>query len=212
VSPLFRLACILLACAFLPLAPLAQGDPPATSATYTAGATGVVRSNEQTVLDEGGVVCTDTGGIGGACIRTPSGFSPGVLVADAVSGRDVAFQVCADNNGDGICTPGGTGFCADSVTFSHDDNVPTTYNPVNAPAINLGPQCRYPGFLVVFLCQGVDQAPNDDGGQPHVEGPATTGSITQAPGTGSGNFCSGSSGGTGGNSTGTSKPYLYEDR
>lgn len=165
---------------------------------YISGGTAVYRENGNTQADDGGAVCiTDAGtGIGGACL--PFGEQNGAVgVVDAVSGTDVAFQVCIDNNGDGRCTDFGqknTGEgCLDQVFFSHGDDG-RFFNPLGPLPTSRAPGCNpttgWNGY-VVFVCEGVHVVPNGsaNGGPPHVH-PATTGTISNEPaGTGYGNFC-----------------------
>jgi hypothetical protein len=197
------LAGILIALSLLPLVPLVAADPPAGSATYVAGATAVVRAQKGTFADQGGAVCGDASGFGGVCIAP----APAVRVTDDALGRNVAFQVCADNDGDGLCTNGQVGPCADQITFSHGDAPFGFSNPVVAPIIQPRSQCPLAvQFLIVFLCNGsvhVDQT------GPHVH-PATSGTVAGAAvGGPSGNFCGG--GGPTGEGNGGAKPYVYVD-
>jgi hypothetical protein len=165
---------------------------------YVSGGTAVYRENGQTRVDDGATVCftATNSGIGGACLPfgTPNGA---VGVVDAVSGTEVAFQVCIDNNGDGVCTdrgqkPNGEG-CQDQVYFSHGDDG-LFHNPLGPLPTSRAPGCATTGGwngYIVFVCEGVHTVPNGtaSGGQPHVH-PATTGTISNAPaGTGYGNFC-----------------------
>ena len=161
-----------------------------SGARYVSGGTAVVREDGQPAVDEGSVVCNngDNVGVGGFCMSFGSGNAIGVF--DDVAGTDVAFQVCVDNNADGVCTSPDMGTCADVVTFSHDDNG-AFYNPVGPVPTGFTPGCGGPGAwdgYVVFVCQGT-----------HVSGlgahthPATGGSgrLTSG-GEGNGTFCGGS--------------------
>lgn len=175
------------------------------AATYTGGATFVARDARLgQLLDAGGVLChAGTGdGVGGACIAWDSldGLEEFVQVDDALAGLDVAFQVCVDNNGDGLCggpqgldsTGGlgginGTGGCRDTILFSHDDRG-AFFNPLGPLPTGFPSGCTG-GFAgwVVFLCEGV----HDDKVVPH-EHAATTGHVTPVTsGSGSGTFCGG---------------------
>lgn len=180
----------------LAIAILAVIVPGASQAgPYVAGGTAVYRENGQTVADDGAALCLPGGmGVGGACL--PFGGRGGAVgVLDAVSGTNVAFQVCIDNNGDSKCTdnrkPTGEA-CVDQVFFSHSDDA-RFFNPLGPLPNSRTPGCPTTGWngYVVFICEGVHVAQNGSagGGQPHTHA-ATTGTISNAPaGSGYGNFC-----------------------
>jgi hypothetical protein len=163
---------------------------PALGEMYISGATAVVKdASGPPTIDDGVVICTSGGGVGGACV--PFGTGDSIAVLDDAAGPDVAFQVCIDNNGDSVCTfqPGSTEPCGDDVFFSHDD-FNNFYNPLGRLPTSFRPGCPggFPGY-VVFLCEGVHTPKG--GGAPHVH-PATAGSTTLTTGgTGFGNFCGG---------------------
>ncbi|HVF06311.1 MAG TPA: hypothetical protein VNA20_15825 [Frankiaceae bacterium] len=171
---------------------IAQSRKPYTvgsGARYLSGGTAASRQNGKTVVDEGSVVCNngDNVGVGGFC--TSFGGGNAMAVFDAAAGTDVAFQVCVDNNGDGICTSPDFGTCADRVFFSHADNG-AFYNPVGPLPAGFDPGCgarAWQGY-VVFLCEGT----HIEGITPHAH-PATTGTgrVTTG-GEGLGTFCGGS--------------------
>ena len=156
------------------------------SVSYRAGATTVVKeSGQPPKVDRGIVICKSTGvSIGGGCLP----FSPAdnsVRVLDDHIGLAVAFQVCIDNDGDGLC--GGTrGTCADDLFFSHND-AGDFYNPLGPLPMGFKPGCSggFPGY-VVFLCQGI-HFPRT--GAPHHHTP-TKGTISGTTGgSGFGDFC-----------------------
>jgi hypothetical protein len=188
--------------------PVPASAGPADS--YAAGGVAVVKNaGEAAVLDDGGAVCVKSSAapsLGGGCVA----FGASVSVVDAVQGTNVAFQVCIDNNGDGVCgssgQPGANDPCADDIFFSHDDRG-NFYNPLKVPGgfrtgCTGGPWQGY----VVFLCTGVHNPGSPTGlpGVPHAH-VATTGSIASGPlpGTGFGNFCNPGP-------TGPPKQYLLE--
>ena len=168
---------------------------PALAGSYVSGGTFVVKTQFGTLVDNGGVVChgTDGGGIGGGCLPFPGADGRGafVRVADASAGDAVAFQVCIDNNGDGICggPAGAQGPCFDQIFFSHDDEgrffnalgpLPTSF--LEGCAVNGG----FPGY-VVLLCTGAHEV----GGAAHSH-TLTQGTIGFAStGSGYGSFCGG---------------------
>ncbi|HWL35159.1 MAG TPA: hypothetical protein VNQ77_03100 [Frankiaceae bacterium] len=184
-----RLAALTVACLTLvpgasPTASAAPGD----TASYVSGGTAAARANGQTVVDEGTVVCDDGNGVGvgGFCL----GFGGGdaVQVADATAGENVAFQVCVDNSGDGVCTSPDFGACADVVVFSHDDDG-SFYNPVGPVPTGFAPGCAggpWRGY-VVFLCDGAHLAGADGHSHPATSG---TGGVVSG-GEGQGTFCGG---------------------
>ena len=163
----------------------------APSATYLAGGTVVAKEQGRPpAADEGAVVCLPldvTGnnlGAGGGCVA----FGKSVRVTDVRYGTAVPFQVCVDNDGDGVCTSPDFGSCADQVFFSHDDNG-ANHNPLGPLPGGFAPGCpggAWHGY-VVYLCNGVHTA-----GGAHAH-PATAGTIESlaVPGTGYGTFCGG---------------------
>ena len=192
-------ASALAAClAFVPGA--APGALAGDEGSYVAGATVVARDGSVTTVDEGVVVCNDLSGVGvgGFCVGFGGGDS--VALTDLAAGENVAFQVCVDNSGDGLCTSPEFGPCADVIAFSHDDG--HFYNPVGPLPTGFAPGCSggFPGY-VVFICQGVH---GTDLSPPHAH-PATGGTgVVTTGGEGSGDFC----GGTRERKSG--KPYLSE--
>lgn len=158
---------------------------PAEGDTYGAGTTFVARGAAITAADIGLVECNPdpVPSGGGACIPWSGGGS-GIEVIDAVNGRNVAFQVCVDNDGDSFCggVPTVAG-CQDDIVFSHFDNG-TFSNPLAAPtSFRSGCPGGFRGW-VVFLCQGAHAA-----GTPHTH-EVTTGTVTAVGGGGpSGEFC-----------------------
>lgn len=172
-------------------------------AGYTAGGTFVVKTDEGTILDNGGVICQGTNGdgIGGGCLRFPpsDGRDQGafVRVNDNAAGPGVAFQVCIDNNGDGVCGgPQLNDFCRDQIFFSHNDEG-RFFNPLGPLPTSRLPGCSAGGHngYVVLLCQGAHEVD----GHSHTHS-LSSGSIGLAPfGSGYGDFCGGGfGGGTGG--------------
>ncbi len=183
---------ILAVVAFPPAAPAAPGDPH----PYVGGATAVVRSGDQTPVDEGTVVCDPDGeSLGGACVPfSEAGPDPFVLVLDDILGEQVAFQVCIDNDGDGSCAWDPEAPCGDDVYFSHDDDG-NFHNPLGPLPTGFRPGCAgnggFPGY-VVFLCQGA-HVPEGDASHVH---PATSGTVSSLdsagpPNAGLGDFCAG---------------------
>lgn len=196
---------------------LAAGAVPAAPSARTyAGAGTVVTSFELgtgtariEALDNGAVVCRDAdrdgfyeSGSGGVCIPFEQLGGDAVYVHDeTVPDRELSFQVCVDNNGDGVCSGDGErgayqpGICNDRIYFSHSSfggNVnPLFVNPANTKsywaACNKG---GFPGYVVI-VCAG---AHNDfGGGNPHTH-QATRGVVTGAflgGNTGGGDFCGG---------------------
>lgn len=195
-----RLLVVLTACAALAsLATPGSAGPQVREAQYLGGGTVVVKEQGQSpAADEGVLVCSATGGmsVGGGCVSF--GAFPqmsSVLVQDNVSGRDVAFQVCIDNNGDGACVSPDEGPCADQIFFSHSDEG-IFFNPLGP--LPTKPKDGCPGGVwngyVVFLCNGVHGGGASGAGGADHSHPATSGSIIQldTPGSGFGNFCGGS--------------------
>lgn len=169
----------------------------AAAGTYSYEGPGVVVLDAQraTLADNGAVVCEDTDddgvpdrGNGGVCIPfaelpdAASGASPAVSVVDDEVGDDVAFQVCVDNDGDGVCTfglketPVGTPTeCFDEIRFSHGDGF--NVNPLAVPEGFAFPGCAnnggFPG-LVVAICAGAHESASE-GTHTHE---ATAGTVT----------------------------------
>ncbi len=179
------------------------GANAAASATYDQGGTTVVvRANGQSVIDNGGVICNSEGpSVGGGCVDfavpTPGTNGGGLSVDDADNDEDVAFQVCVDNNGDGICGgPQGNSKlpCGDDQFFSHDDGG-RFFNPLGPLPTSFRRGCtggEWHGY-VVFLCTGVHDGTSSAGGPgtPHTHG-ASSGVIkTTHDAEGVGNFCGG---------------------
>lgn len=170
-------------------------------AGYLAGGTFVVKTEQATILDNGGVICQGTNGdgIGGGCLPFPTNGREGgfVRVHDNGAGARVAFQVCIDNNGDGIC--GGPQLnerCPDQIFFSHDDEG-RFFNPLGPLPTSRLRECPGSGHngYVVLLCQGAHEV----GATAHTHS-LSAGSIGLAlSGSGYGDFCGGGfGGGTGG--------------
>lgn len=183
---------------------------------YLGAGTFVLDPAGTTVVDNGGVVCYGaTGdGVGGGCLPFPAGGREGgfVKVVDDDAGAAVAFQVCIDNSGDGIC--GGPqpsdGLCRDQIFFSHDD-AGKFFNPLGPLPTSFAPDCGTGAFrgYVVLLCTGVHQPVGAAGpGAPHTH-QATRGKILPASdGSGYGDFCGGGGqGGSTGNADAVAKAY-----
>jgi hypothetical protein len=145
------------------------------------------------VVDDGVLHCNKSStapSVGGGCVAFSPVFmdNPAVLVVDDAHGTDVAFQVCLDNDGNGLCTfePGAPA-CADDIVFSHHD-WGFFSNPLRVPS-GFRPGCpggAWNGYLV-FLCEGVHAA--GTGGTAHTHA-VTTGSMSVVPGgMSSGDFC-----------------------
>lgn len=171
-------------------------------AGYTAGGTFVVKSGELTIVDNGGVICKgmNGNGIGGGCLPFPvfpAGSQEGgfVGVLDNVAGSNVAFQVCIDNNGDGIC--GGnvvkTDRCPDQIFFSHADGGKffNALGPLPTHPLD-GCTSAFNGYIVL-LCEG---AHNDPLSGPHTHQLSQGIIFAATSGSGFGNFCGGNNGGT----------------
>lgn len=176
----------------------------ATGERYEGGGTvAVAKINGVTVVDNGAAICRPGGAsTGGACVPFGEVGADGrgfvyLGVDDDTVGEDVAFQVCIDNNGDGVCSdfgqePAGKG-CLDQVYFSHGDDG-LFHNPLGPLPSSRAPGCNTTtGWIgyIVFICEGVHVVKDGsaNGGTPHVH-PATTGTVSNAPsGTGYGNFC-----------------------
>ena len=160
---------------------------------YTAGGTFVVRTQFGSLVDDGGVVCQGSAGdgIGGGCLPFPTDGREGYVgVFDDSQGKEVAFQVCLDNNGDGVCGGPGRadGTCGDEIFFSHSDDG-RFFNPLGPLPTTFQRGCgdgAFPGY-VVLLCTGAHE----------VDGSAHTHAVTQGrielrpTGSGYGNFCGG---------------------
>lgn len=189
----------------------------ALAGTYQAGGTFVVKTQFGTLLDNGGVVCDGVNGdgIGGGCLLFPAPVSGPdgrggafVRVHDDVAGPAVAFQVCIDNNGDGICGgPQTDPRCFDQIFFSHDDEG-KFFNPLGPLPTSFLPGCEHNGGFggyVALLCQGAHEV----NGSAHTHS-LTTGMIGLAPfGAGYGDFCGGGgAGGENGNNTAVAKAYV----
>jgi hypothetical protein len=159
------------------------------TARYVSGGVGIARAQGQTVADSGLVVCEpgDAAGLGGACL--PFGGGDAVSVVDAVQGQDVAFQVCVDNNGDGLCRSDDPDpVCGDVIAFSHDD-AGNFYNPVGPLPTGFKAGCPGGPFrgYIVYLCEGAHA--NLPGVLPHAH-PATSGTASVVTGgEGLGSFC-----------------------
>lgn len=174
---------------------------PSLASNYAGGATFVARDDSAgQLVDAGGMMCyEDTGdGVGGACIRWDE-LAPGeeyAAIDDVLAGTNVAFQVCVDNNGDGLCgdTPAtaGTagsvfGRCRDTILFSHDDDG-NFFNPLGPLPLAFDQGCDggFPGWIL-FLCEGG----HDDGNSVHTHS-VTSGTFTPSTtGSGKGTFCGG---------------------
>ncbi|HEV8360407.1 MAG TPA: hypothetical protein VGR28_08150 [Candidatus Thermoplasmatota archaeon] len=183
---------LVLATAGLLLAPGIQGAiGPAD--TYLAGSTLVVKpQGAQPILDDGGAICVKSSpapSLGGGCVA----FGLSVLVNDAGLGDAVAFQVCIDNDGDGVCKAKREA-CGDDIFFSHYDSGRID-NPIGPLPGGFRPGCPggpWQGY-VVLLCEGVHGGGNAGGvNVPAHAHAASTGSIapTGLLGEGNqGNFC-----------------------
>ena len=202
LRPLLRT--MLAAC--LCLTPAVMPDAAATGAEaqYVSSGTVAVRADGSTVVDEGALTCADTddvkAGVGGFCL--PFGGGDAVAVNDTLAGQNVAFQVCVDNSGDGVCTSPDTGTCADVVEFSHDD-AGNFFNPVGPLPTGFTPGCgigAYQGY-VVFVCEGVHTAGTAAHAHPSGGG---FGYVT-SDGEGLGTFCGGSG------PAPTRKPYRHAE-
>lgn len=196
-----------------PLLALAPVPAAPTTRTYTGAGTVVTSldygTGRVTALDNGAVVCRDANGDGfhesgqgGVCIPFGQLGGDAVYVHDAnIPDSQLSFQVCIDNNGDGICSGNGEngaynpGVCADRIYFSHSsfggNANPLYVNPVSTK--NFHSTCNrggFPGYIVI-VCAGVHN--NRSGTAPHLH-EATTGTVTPAflgGNTGSGDYCGG---------------------
>lgn len=165
------------------VAPASEATP--VTARYAGAGVGVVRVGDTTAVDNGVVYCDAGDGVGSGGVCLPFA-GDAVRVVDDLQQEEIAFQVCVDNDGDGLCFPNGIGACADDIAFSHDD-AGNFFNPVGplVPGFRAGcPGGPWRGY-VVFLCEGVHSPPGDA----HVH-PTTTGTATVAGGgEGLGTFC-----------------------
>ena len=172
------------------------------SPRYVAGGTAVVRDGGATLVDSGGMSCENATGNGGGGLCLPFGDGePAVALHDDVNGEEVAFQVCIDNDGDGVCvSPDTSSPCPDQVFFSHN-GAGEFFNPVGPLPTGFLDGCPggpWRGY-VVFVCEGVHRAPD---GSTH-EHPATSGTGTVTTGgEGNGDFCGGTA------PQPTRKPYV----
>lgn len=170
---------------------------------YTEGGTFVVKAEGVTVVDDGAVICRGLGGngVGGGCLPLPlpgttreGGF---VAVVDDAAGLDVAFQVCLDNNGDGVC--GGPqpvdGRCRDQIFFSHAEGGRffNALGPLPTTTLKDCPKA-FQGY-VVLLCQGVHDTAEAG---PHQHDVTSGRIFATNSGSGFGDFCGGNGGGAAG--------------
>ena len=186
----------------------------APTTSYVGAGVTVVRAGGQAVIDNGGVICRASGpSIGGGCVDFPAPGTDGagVQVVDADLGLDVAFQVCIDNNGDGICGgPQGLGSleCGDDIFFSHSDDG-AFFNAVGPLPGSFRRGCPggdWNGY-VVMMCSGVHAVTGDDA---HAH-EATQGVISTTFGAkGFGDFCGGGGGPTGTPNPVVAKAYIVE--
>jgi hypothetical protein len=191
---------------------LAAGMTPGHAADgerYEGGGTvAVAKINGVTVIDNGAAICRPGGAsTGGACVGFADvepgsdgrGQSVYLGVLDDAQGADVAFQVCIDNNGDGVCGgPDGAGFqrCGDDQFFSHDDEG-RFFNPLGPLPNSFRQDCpgssSHAGF-VVFLCTGVHSSDGTDA-HAHTVTDGTAKTVVSDDATPSyGNFCGGGGG------------------
>ncbi|HVF06310.1 MAG TPA: hypothetical protein VNA20_15820 [Frankiaceae bacterium] len=175
--------------AALVLTPGATADAtPGDSGRYVSGGTVVARANGQTLADEGSVVCDHADGVGAGGLCLAFGGGNAVHLVDKAAGENVAFQVCIDNSGDGVCTSPDFGPCADVTFFSHDDNG-TFYNPVGPMPTDFTSGCAggpWKGY-VVFLCEGAHTVGTDN----HAHAASTGTAVVTSGGEGQGTFCGG---------------------
>ena len=163
---------------------------------YTGGGTFVAKTPLGTVVDNGGAICQGTAGdgIGGGCLPFPGEGREGFVgVMDDSAGKEVAFQVCIDNNGDGICGgPQNDGRCFDQIFFSHADDG-KFFNPLGPLPTSFLSGCgagAHNGY-VVLLCSGE----HVDATGPHTHAPRTGTISLTASGSGYGDFCGGGASG-----------------
>lgn len=192
---------------------LALGALVATTAqadVVVGGGTVVVKQQGQgPAADNGTLACEPNSGVGvgGACLD----FTPGkfVEVLDALNGHNVAFQVCIDANGDGVCTDDKSDQnpCRDRVFFSHDD-AGIFHNPLGPLPASMpcGPTGAWNGY-VVFLCEGVHVTGGSAGapgagGHTHETTVSTVSNAGPLEPSGYGDFC-----GTAGRQEPVRKPY-----
>lgn len=142
------------------------------------------RDAAATFVDNGAVVCEDTNGDGtydkgngGLCIHFWEVQGDSILVEDALAFRDVAFQLCVDANGDGICgssnfsDPLGINGCRDEIVFSHNSFDGGFDNPMLIPrhlenAFWMCGGVGFPGYIVI-ICSGAHQTFGDADGHTH---------------------------------------------
>jgi hypothetical protein len=162
-------ALLLLACCFAFLAIAvggAQGFGP--TAQYVGSHTVVIKGLPTDTKDRGSVICNSDGAsIGGGCIPFNPLVGDSIRVDDDLAGTAVAFQVCIDNNGDGLCggqREGPGAFCADQLYYSHGD-AGTFDNPLGPLPMTFRPGCPggFAGY-VVFVCVGIHAV---EGHPPH---------------------------------------------
>lgn len=195
------------ACAIgaLSLAMAVPGEASPASENYAGGGTvAVAQINGVTVVDNGAAICRPgADSTGGACVGFPVRSSDGtkpnnyVQVIDGTYGPNVAYQVCVDNNGDGVCggeAGVGTARCGDDQFFSHREDG-SFANPLGPLPVTFREGCGggFPGY-VVFLCTGVHA---NDATAPHAHG-ADAGTVSTVAGDGDnyGTFCGGGNGGS----------------
>ena len=195
---LVAVASVFAACVSV-LPALTPASSAAPGARYAAGGTAVVRQPGEAVLDDGSVICDTGDGVGAGGLCLPFGGGDAVAIADAAVGQNVAFQVCLDNDGDGLCTsPDNDPTCPDQIYFSHDD-AGNFFNPVGPVPTGFLSGCSggaWNGY-VVFICNGAHLSGVNGHSHPATSG---TGSVTSG-GEGQGTFC-------GGGPTVSNKPYV----
>lgn len=184
---------------------------------YSGGGTvAVVQLNGVTVIDNGAAVCRPGGeSTGGVCLPFGGDRDRYVGITDDTSGPDVAFQVCIDNNGDGVCggEAGAGGLrCGDDQFFSHREDG-SFANPIGPLPVSFRKGCEGGGYAgyIIFLCTGVHS--NDVDGPHQHTADAGTARVRSGQGDQFGSFCGG--GGAGGSAppaTGVlqAKPYIVE--
>lgn len=179
-----------------------------TAAYYEGGGTvAVAKINGVTVVDNGAAICRPGGSsTGGACVPFAEVGSDGrggnvyLGVTDETYGKEVAFQVCIDNNGDGVCGgPDGVGTarCGDDQFFSHDEDG-RFFNPLGPLPNTFRQGCpgsaAHAGY-VVFLCTGVHSS-DATGPHAHQADAGFAATVTKDDATPAyGTFCGGSNGG-----------------
>ena len=180
--------------------------PPGTGHYQGPGVIVAASAGDPPFVDNGAVVCQDTDddqvpdhGQGGVCIPFTllAGDSVKVLDASPLIGANVAFQVCVDVSGDGVCTFGGNfSDCErDIIYFSHETSSGANHNPLYVdPALSFATfqECGSQGFpgYVVIVCAGVHAQARAGAGAGHTH-EATEGFVQGAltGGTGQGDFC-----------------------